>query len=380
MVTDLTDRRRVAQELERANARLTSYIEAALQGIVAVSADGRIVLVNRSTEQMFGYPRAELLGQPLEMLLPASHRRAHVAHRVEFFSEPRIRRMESGLALAGLRKDGTEFPVEIGLSYIETEHGLLSLGLINDITERKRAADRLKRAHDDLLRSNQELEQFAYIASHDLQEPLRMVTGYLNLLDRRYRETLDDDAREFIGYAVDGATRMKGLIQDLLSVSRISRQALNLQPSSSASMLNHTLINLKIAIAESGADVTFDPLPEVLADGALLTQVFQNLIGNAIKFRGDAPPRIHVSARLDGADWIFSVQDNGIGIEQQHLERIFRIFERLNDPAKYAGSGIGLAITERIVARHGGKIWVESPPGQGSTFYFSIPAGVAPIS
>jgi PAS domain S-box-containing protein len=380
MLTDITERRRAEQELARANQQLRSYLEAASQAIVAVSKDGGIVLVNRRVEELFGYPREELLGLGIEKLLPPRYRQAHAAHRLGFFANPRTRPMGPAMELSGLRKDGTEFPLEIGLSFVETEQGLLALGLISDVTERKRAADELVRAHDEAVRSNRDLEQFAYIASHDLQEPLRMVTAYLNLLDRRYRDTLDDDAREFIHYAVDGAERMKGLIQDLLKVARSNRQALNIEPSSTALMLKHALLNLKIAIEESGAVVTSDALPEVQADGALLTLVFQNLIGNAIKFRAAAPPRIHVSARHDAAQWIFSVRDNGIGIQPQHTERIFRIFERLNDPAKCACTGVGLAIAERIGARHGGRIWVDSRIGEGATFLFSLPGEQTKVS
>lgn len=378
MLTDETERRKAARELARANQQLRSYLEAASQAIVSVSKDGRIVLVNRLAEEMFDYPRDQLVGQQLEMLLPARFREGHSSHPLSFFAEPRVRPIGPGMELAGLRKDGTEFPLEIGLSFVETEEGTIVLGLISDITERKRAADLLASANADLVRSNIELEQFAYSASHDLQEPLRMVTGYLNLLDRRYGNSLDEDAREFIRYAVDGASRMKGLIQDLLSVSRISSQAVDMHLSSSAIMLQNAVDNLTIAIEESGAAVTSDALPEVLADGDLLTLVFQNLIGNAIKFHGQAPPRVYVSARREGPQWIFSVRDNGIGIEPRHSERIFRIFERLNDPEKYSGTGIGLAITQRIVARHGGKIWVESHIGEGSTFFFAIPVGRKP--
>lgn len=373
MVTDITERIRAAEELARVNQQLRSYLEAASQAIVAVSPDGRIQLVNRRMEEMFGYTRIELLGRELNSLLPRRFRERHAGHQLSFFNEPRLRPMGPGLELAGLRKNGSEFPVEIGLSFVDTENGRLAMGLISDITERKEAADQLARAHQELLRSNEELEQFAYIASHNLQEPLRMITGYLNLLERRYRDQLDGDAREFIHFAVNGASRMKDLIKDLLSVSRIHRQELNKQQYSSAAMLRDAVQNLKVAIEECGASVTSDDLPQVRADGALLTQVFQNLIGNALKFRqGD--PRIHVSARRDGLHWIFSVRDNGIGIEPQHAERIFRIFERLNEPGKYEGTGIGLAITQRIVSRHGGRIWVESQKGAGSTFFFSISA------
>ena len=275
---------------------------------------------------------------------------------------------------AARRKDGAEFPVEIGLSYIDTADGTLTLGLVTDITERKRAADELAAAVDQLRRSNTELEQFAYLASHDLQEPLRMITSYLNLLERRCRGRLDEDGEEFLRYAVNGAERMKRLIRDFLAVSRISTQALIREPSDSGEIVANALQNLSAAIEESGTLVQLDPLPSIPADPGLLAQVFQNLIANAIKFHGDRPPEIRISAREQGSDWIFTVSDNGIGIESRHADRIFRIFERLHESTEYSGSGIGLAICKKIVERHGGRIWFESEPGVGTVFHFTIPA------
>ncbi|MBN1977903.1 MAG: GAF domain-containing protein [Anaerolineae bacterium] len=239
---------------------------------------------------------------------------------------------------------------------------------------RAQAEKRLEHYAAELERSNKELEQFAYIASHDLQEPLRMVTSYLQLIEQRYKGQLDESADDFIGYAVDGVARMQMLIHDLLTYSRVSTRAKPFEPTNCADVLNHALANLKLAVEESGATVTFDGLPTVAADATQLIQVFQNLIGNAIKFCRKDPPRIHVSAKRKGAKWLFSVRDNGIGIAPEHVERIFLIFQRLHTREEYPGTGIGLAVCKKIVERHGGRIWVESQPEEGSTFYFTIPA------
>jgi PAS domain S-box-containing protein len=257
-----------------------------------------------------------------------------------------------------------------------------------DITERKRAEASLAEKAEELARSNKELELFAYVASHDLQEPLRMVASYVQLLAQRYQGRLDDKADRYIAYAVDGATRMKTLINDLLAYSRVGTHGKPLVPTDSQAILEIVLRNLQVAIEEQQVVVTHDPLPTVLADQVELGQVFQNLIGNGIKFRGDAPPRIHVGVQRDergdipspappqvrvGQEWRFSVADNGIGLEPRFAERIFVIFQRLHNPTEYTGTGMGLAICKKIVERHGGRIWVESQPGQGATFYFTMP-------
>jgi PAS domain S-box-containing protein len=239
--------------------------------------------------------------------------------------------------------------------------------------ERQRAEVELQNQKQDLARSNAELQQFAYVASHDLQEPLRMIVSYLELLERRYKGQLDEKADKFIAFAVDGATRMQTLINDLLSYSRVGTRGQNLETVDCAIIVQSVLTNLQVAIAQSNAVITYDPLPKVNADPSQLTQLFQNLISNAIKFRREEPPRIHIAVKCTDDKWLFSVQDNGIGIEPQYLDRIFIIFQRLHSRTEYPGTGIGLAVCKKIVERHGGTLWIESQPGQGSTFHFTLP-------
>jgi light-regulated signal transduction histidine kinase (bacteriophytochrome) len=258
---------------------------------------------------------------------------------------------------------------------------LFAIAQIEDITERKRAQEGLAKAHaelevraEELERSNADLQQFAYAASHDLSEPLRMVSSYVQLLARRYAEQLDTDAQEFIGFAVDGVVRMQALIDGLLLYSRAGTSEYEFAPVDCNEIIDATLLMLKTAIEERQAEIVVDPLPTVPADANQLSQLFQNLIANATKFVAEGLPRVHVTAVREGPDWHFSVADNGIGIDQAHVQKIFNVFQRLHGRGEYAGSGIGLAICKRIVERHGGRIWVESTPGEGSTFHFTIPA------
>jgi light-regulated signal transduction histidine kinase (bacteriophytochrome) len=241
------------------------------------------------------------------------------------------------------------------------------------VTEHREQQAPLQRTLEELAKSNTELEQFAYVASHDLQEPLRMVASYVQLLARRYQGKLDADADDFIGFAVDGATRMQGLINDLLEYSRVGTQGEEFKPLPLEKALGTALNNLQVALAENAAEVTHEPLPQVFGDEGQLVQLLQNLVANALKFRREETPRIHVSVRQEGEEAVIGVRDNGIGIEPQYVHRIFIIFQRLYTRQQYAGTGIGLAICKRIVERHGGRIWVESTPAEGSTFCFTLP-------
>jgi light-regulated signal transduction histidine kinase (bacteriophytochrome) len=274
-----------------------------------------------------------------------------------------------------VRKDGSRFYANVVITALCDETGRLrGFGQITrDITERKRSEERLVKTAENLKRSNDQLKQFAYVASHDLQEPLRMVASYTQLLARRYQGRLDSDADEFIAYAVDGCNRMQGLIRDLLAYSHSGTERKLLREFSGETALNEVLANLRVLIEESGATVTHDLLPSLTTDDTQLVQVLQNLIGNAIKYRGVAAPQVHVSAlKKGGKEWIFSVRDNGLGISPQYFERIFVMFQRLHGQHEFNGTGIGLAICKKIVEQLGGRIWVESQLAKGSTFYFSL--------
>jgi len=249
-----------------------------------------------------------------------------------------------------------------------------------DITERKKAEEMLKSKMEELAQSNSELEQFVYVASHDLQEPLRMITSYLQLLQRRYQGKFDDKADKYIYFAVDGASRMQVLINDLLELSRVTTKASEPEPTDSEFILNQVLSNLELYIKQNRVTVSHDPLPQIIADSTQLAQVFQNLIANVIKYHNEETPKINISAEKKASEWVFSVQDNGIGIDPQYSEKIFEVFKRLHKKEEYPGTGIGLAICKKIIERHSGRIWVESELGNGSTFYFTLPINPVAVS
>jgi PAS domain S-box-containing protein len=365
-IVDITERK-------RAEERFRIAVEASPNAMVMVGPEGRIVLVNGQTEHMFGYTRAELLGQPVDMLVPERFRAQHPAFRSTFFSSPQPRPMGAGRDLFGLRKDGAEIPVEIGLSPIETAEGLMVLSAIVEITERKKSEQILAQQAEELSRSNAELEQFAYVASHDLQEPLRAVAGCLQILEQRVAERLEPRDSELIDHAVQGAARMQNLIDGLLALSRVGTRGEAFRAVDLNEVLRTVCANLSSSINDVDARVTTSELPFVAADRTQMVQLFQNLIGNALRYRGERRPEIAIGAERDGASWCFWVKDNGIGIERQYFDRIFRVFQRLHTRQEYPGTGIGLSICQKIVERHGGRIWLESEPGAGTTFYFALP-------
>jgi PAS domain S-box-containing protein len=370
---DITERKRAEEALRESEEKYRTILENIEDGYYEVDLLGNLTFFNDSMCRIWGYPREELMGMNDRQYTDKENAKKlfQAFNKVYRTGEPR---RECDWEI--IRKDGTKRCIEASVSLRKDPSGkpIGFRGIIRDITERKRAEEALKEKTEELARSNQDLEQFAYVASHDLQEPLRMVTSYVQLLSQRYRDKLDSDAGEFIGFAVDGATRMWKLINDLLTYSRVGTRGKELESTDCEAVLNQSLNNLKVAIEEKGAVVTHDPLPKVMADNLQMGQLFQNLIGNAIKFRGNEPPRIHVSASRKGNVWTFSVRDNGIGIAPEYAERIFIIFQRLHGRNEYDGTGIGLAICKRIVERHGGRIWAESEVGKGATFYFTLPA------
>ncbi len=373
-IRDISVRRAAELLLAQMEAHYRGLLEAAPDAMVVVDQKGEIVLLNARAETKFGYRRDELLGQKVTNIIPEGFAERLVADALRSAEDALAQQIGTGIELSGRDRAGNEFPIEIMLSPLERPDGTLVTAAIRDISLRKRAESNLRQKIEELNRSNEELEQFTNIASHDLQEPLRMVTSYTQLLSRRYKGKLDRDADEFIAFAVDGAGRMQRLIQDLLTCSRVGSRAQELLDMPSQAALQQAIMNLEGTIEDTGAVVTHDSLPMVVADETQLIQLFQNLIGNAIKYHDHRTPTVHISAARSGAKrWLFSIEDNGIGIDPQYFEKIFGMFQRLHKREEFAGTGIGLAICKKIVARHGGRISVESALGQGSRFLFTLP-------
>jgi len=365
------------EQAQMAQLRFATVVEAAPCAMLMVDRERKIRLVNKKAEELFGYQRDEILGLPVLTLVPNRFKEAHPANMESFFANPVARAMGAQRELFGRRKDGTDVPIEIGLGPVNTHEGLQVIASIIDISERRDAERRLLETQEqrtaDLKRSNDELEQYAYAASHDLQEPLRMVSSYLQLLKEEYGGKLGAEADTYIHFAADGSRRMQGLLGDLLAYARIESRGGDFRQVQSAECLAAVLRDLKLKVAESEATITHASLPPVVADPRQLEQVFLNLLNNALKFCYGRKPTIHVGAVARGSFCEFSVADNGIGIDAKYFDRIFTIFKRLHTQDEFPGSGIGLAHCKRIVLRHGGKIWLESTPGKGTTFFFTLP-------
>lgn len=362
---DITDRKEAEDAVRRINDRLRNILDSISDGFFVLDNHFVVTYYNAAAERLLDRPANEVIGRPIFDAFPeargsvfeenyrwAMDHKQPVAFETYFGVEPFINWY-----------DVRVYPFEGGISvYFQIT------------TERKDAERELVRKTGDLERSNTELEQFAYAASHDLQEPLRAVTGFVELLQRRYSDQLDERAHEYIDFAIDGAYRMRELINGLLAFSRVDSRGKPMAPTNCEVVIANVIHNLSVAIEETNAAITYDPLPTVIADDLQLGQVFQNLISNAIKFQNHQPPTIHISARQEADMWQFAVRDNGIGIHPDHADRIFLIFQRLHTREEYPGTGLGLAICKKIIERHRGRIWMESEPGRGSTFYFTLPA------
>ncbi|HUP19921.1 MAG TPA: PAS domain S-box protein, partial [Gemmatimonadota bacterium] len=368
-------RQQTEAALRSSEMRFRALAETATEAILTADADNRIEYCNDSVTRVFGWQVEELLGQPLTVLMPERLREPHLAAFRRFVETRESKIIGRLVELTGLRKDGSEFPVELSLAYWESEDGIHFTGIVRDITERKAAEDALNEKVEELARSNAELGLFTYVASHDLREPLRTVGSNVQLVARRLGDDLDKEVRRSIDFALTGVRQMQALIDDLLIYTRVGTEGKSFAMIEAGTALSEAEANLRLAIEESGAEIERGRLPRVRADHSQIVQLFQNLVSNAIKFRHDGEsPRVRITAEREGADWMFSVEDNGIGIEPAYAQHVFTIFQRLHSDERYSGTGIGLAVCRRIVERHGGRIWVEPRTGQGAILRFTLPA------
>ena len=353
--------------LVHGEARLRAIIESAMDAVITIDENQHIVIFNAAAEAIFGYPRHEAIGNPISRLLPERFHDVHAGH-VRRFGEngAASRRMGVGRIVVGVRANGEEFPLEASISHIRELGRELYTIILRDVTERVRATEKLERSVADL-------EEFAFVASHDLKTPLRAISGYVQLLEKDHGAVLERKAIALIRRAARAAQKLDQLTNDLLSYARVDSRGRSFAAVELALVFDEVIKLLEVPIYKSDASITAGELPAITGDRAQLVYLVKNLVGNAIKYRGEDPPRIHVAATLKYGQWTFSVSDNGIGIEAKHHERIFEIFRRLHAQREYAGTGIGLSVCRRIVHRHGGRIWVESRPGAGSTFFFTIP-------
>ena len=377
---DITKRKRAEDKFRR-------VVESAPNAILLVNQKGTITLMNAQAERLFGYAREDLLGRPIETLVPARFRGTDPGHRATFCAAPRTRPMGAGRDLYGLRKDGREIPIEIGLTPIETEEGPMVLSSIIDISERKKAEEEIRKRSELLEAANKELEAFSYSVSHDLRAPLRHIDGFSELLGK-HAVALDEKGRRYLKTISESAKQMGTLIDDLLQFSRIGRAEMRTTTVSLDQLVKEAVAQLRQEMDGRNITWTVGPLPEVHGDSTLLRQVFVNLLGNAVKYTrpreqarieiGALTPALSPGGRGGGAgEIVIFVRDNGVGFDQQYAHKLFEVFQRLHGPSEFEGTGIGLANVKRIVTRHGGRVWAEGKVNEGATFYFSLPQSKA---
>ncbi len=368
-VQDVTEQKQAEAALRKNDEMLRLLLEHTPAAIAMVDKEMKYQLVSRRWLEDYKLANQDIIQKSHYEIFPEIPARWKKVH--QRCLKGAVERCDQDLFIrANGEKQWLKWEIRPWASDAGDINGIIMVS--EEITQCRKAQEKLQQLNEELIQSNRDLEQFAYVASHDLQEPLRAVTSYAQLLARKYQGNLDAKADKYINYIVDGATRMQQLIEDLLEFSRVGTRAKALVPTDCDNVLNQVLENLKIAIAQNRAKITHDPLPTIMGDEIQLIQLFQNLIGNAIKFRGEEPLRIHISVETREKEWLFSVRDNGIGIETEYFERIFTIFQRLHSKSEYPGTGIGLAVCKKIVERHGGHIWVKSQSGAGTTFYFTI--------
>jgi PAS domain S-box-containing protein len=348
-------------------------MSSALDAIVCIDTNGCIIVWNPQAEKIFGFTESEIMGRRLsETIIPEQYRALHEAGLKRYLSTGQSRLLNKLFEVSALHRNGKEFPIELTIIPMRVKENDFFCAFIRDITERREAEARQNEYAEDLKRKNIELEQFAYVASHDLQEPLRTVAGFVELLKRHYKDEADESVTKYINYITDASDRMRRLVQDLLDYSRLGRERI-LEPIDCNSLVQEVLSDLTMAIQESQAVINIDALPVVSGYATEMKQLFQNLVSNSLKFRKPGePPVINISVIPKEEHWQFTITDNGIGVDEKYRDRIFVIFQRLHTKNEYEGTGIGLAHCKKITELHSGKIWVNSTPGEGSTFYFTI--------